>query len=77
MRFFSFLALVALLAVVGLFAYENRGDVTVQFWDRKLTAPLALVAGAVYVLGMFTGWSVIGMFRSTLSRVTEAPPPRK
>jgi uncharacterized integral membrane protein len=78
MRFFSFVALLVLAGAVGLFAYQNLDEVTVRFWDRQMmTAPLAAVAGVTYVLGMLTGWSVLGIFRSTLSRVTEHQPPRE
>ena len=71
MRFFSFLVLVALLGAVGLFAYQNNGDATVRFWDWVVTAPLSAVVGVVYLLGMITGWSVLGLFRRSLERVTD------
>jgi lipopolysaccharide assembly protein A len=77
MRFFSVVALLALVGAVGLFAYQNLDEVTVRFWDREVMAPLAAVAGIIYLLGMLTGWSVLGIFRSTLSRVKEYQQPRK
>jgi uncharacterized integral membrane protein len=72
MRFFWFLVFAALAGAVGLFAYQNQADVSVRFWDRSLTTPLALLVGAVYVLGMLTGWTVLGIFRRSLRHMTEA-----
>jgi uncharacterized integral membrane protein len=72
MRFFSLVALLILAGTIGFFAYQNLDEVTVRFWDRQvMTAPLAAVVGVTYLLGMLTGWSVLGIFRSTLARVTE------
>lgn len=72
MRFFWFLIFAALLGAVGLFAYQNQTEVSVWFWDRSITVPLAQLVGAVYGLGMLTGWTVLGVFRRSLRHVTEA-----
>ena len=77
MRFFSAVALLALVAAVGIFAWQNFEPVTIRYWDREVAAPMAAVAGVMYLLGMLTGWSVLGIFRSTLSRVTETLPPHE
>jgi uncharacterized integral membrane protein len=71
MRFFWFLLLLAFLATVGLFAWQNAGDVTLRFFDWQLTASLALLIGAVYLIGMFSGWSVLGMLRRASYRIGE------
>jgi putative membrane protein len=71
MRFLYFLILVAFLAAVGLFAWQNHEEVTLHYLDRTLAAPLSLLVGAVYVLGMLSGWTVVGMFKRSLQRVTE------
>jgi putative membrane protein len=71
MRFFWFLLLVAFLAAVGMFAWQNAGDVTLTFFDRQLTASLALLIGAVYLIGMFSGWTVLGMLRRASDRIVE------
>ena len=72
-RFFYLLILLVLVAAVGVFAYQNSGPVSVQFLNWGTPTTLAVVVGAAYVLGMFSGWSVVGMFRRTLNRVTEDP----
>lgn len=73
MRILSFLFLAAAVAVVVIFAMQNDADVTLRFFDFSVNTTVAIMVGAVYVLGMFTGWAVIGMFRRSLERVTEEP----
>jgi lipopolysaccharide assembly protein A len=70
MRFICFLILVAAAGVVALFAYENQQQLTLHFFDRELTASVPLILGATYLLGMLSGWTVVGMLRRSWSRVT-------
>ena len=70
-RFFSFVVLVILLGAIGIFAFYNFGTVDVRFLQWGMTVPLAAVVGAAYVLGMLSGWSVVGIFRRSWNRVTE------
>jgi uncharacterized integral membrane protein len=74
MRFLSFLILVVLLGAVGLFAWQNQGAVAVRFWNQEMDQPLALLIGGAYVLGMLSGWSVLGIFRRSFNRMTAAAP---
>jgi uncharacterized integral membrane protein len=69
-RFFYLVVLLVLIAAVGLFAYQNAGAVDVQFLSWGAPTTLAAVAGAAYVLGMLSGWTVVGLFRRSLNRVT-------
>jgi uncharacterized membrane protein YciS (DUF1049 family) len=73
MRFLCFLLLVIFLAAVGLFVVQNNEAVAVKFWDRDFGLTMAQLIGAVYVLGMFTGWTVVGMLKRSFQRVTERP----
>jgi uncharacterized integral membrane protein len=73
MRVLCFLFLVALAGVVGVFAYQNQEDVTIRFLDWRLSIMLALVAGGSYLLGMLSGWSIVGMVRRSFHRVVERP----
>ncbi len=66
--------LLVLLAAVGVFAVQNRGDVTLNYLDRTLTTSLALLIAATYVVGMITGWTVLGFLRRSIHRVSQAPP---
>jgi putative membrane protein len=67
------LILLVLLVAVGLFALQNRGDVTLNYLDRTLTTSLALLIGATYVVGMITGWTVLGFVRRSIHRVSQPP----
>jgi uncharacterized integral membrane protein len=74
-RIISFIFLMLFLGAVGVFALQNQQFVTVDYLDRSLRCPLALLIGAVYLLGMVSGWTVLAVFRRSLRRVSE--PPRK
>jgi uncharacterized membrane protein YciS (DUF1049 family) len=71
MRFFYFLVLLAILVAVGVFAWQNQGPVTLYYLDRDLTCSLSLLIGAVYLLGMLSGWTVLGFLKRSVQRVTE------
>jgi hypothetical protein len=71
MRLLSLLLLLSFVGVAGLFAYQNEAVLTVRFWDREFALTVAQLVGITYLLGMFTGWSVLGVFRRSLRRVTQ------
>ncbi len=73
MRLLCFLFLLAFAGAAAAFAVENQQEVTLTFWNWSAVASVALVVGASYALGMLSGWSVVGMLRRSLRRVTEAP----
>jgi lipopolysaccharide assembly protein A len=71
MRFFSFLVLVAFAGAIGYFAYTNDHVVSVNLAGRLVEVSVPVLAGALYVLGMLTGWAVVGLLRRSWSRVVE------
>jgi uncharacterized integral membrane protein len=71
MRFIQAVLLLAFLAAVGIFAVQNTQTITVKFLGEAITAPLAFLTVAVYLLGMLTGWTVISFLRRSIRRVTE------
>jgi lipopolysaccharide assembly protein A len=73
-RFIFGTLLLVFLAAVGLFAAQNTQTITVRFWDWGITVPVALLAVAAYVLGMLSGWTVVGFVRSSIRRVATHPP---
>ncbi len=73
MRLLCFLFLLAFAGALGLFAYQNQFDVTLTFWDREFTAGMPVVAGAIFVAGMLGGWTVVGVLRSSVDRLVQAP----
>jgi hypothetical protein len=73
MRFLCFLFLVVFAGAAVWFALSNQQEVTVGFLNWSLTSSIAAVVGASYVLGMLSGWTIVGMLRRSLRRVTERP----
>lgn len=71
MRLMSFLLLLAFGAAVGYFAYLNDRTVTVNLFGHMSEVWVPALAGAVYALGMFTGWAVVGLLRRSWDRVAE------
>jgi lipopolysaccharide assembly protein A len=70
-KLFYFLLLVVLIGAVVVFAVQNKDPVPIKYLDRSESFPLSAVVGAAYVLGMFTGWTIVGLLRRSLRRVTE------
>jgi len=73
MRFLQAVVFLALLLMIGVFAAQNTGVVTVNFLSWNLQQPVALLAVAVYVVGMLSGWTVLAFMRRSLRQVTQHP----
>jgi uncharacterized membrane protein YciS (DUF1049 family) len=71
MRAFCFLILLIILAAVVVFAVQNNEIITLYYLDRSVTSSVPILIGAVYLLGMLSGWTVIGFLKRSLQRVTE------
>ena len=71
MRIIQAIILIAFLAMVGLFAIQNTKPLSVTFWNVSVTAPVALLAVAIYLLGMLTGWTVVAFLRRSIRVVSE------
>lgn len=71
MKFLLSLLLLLFLGLVGIFAIQNNDTIVIEFLKWSLTAPLALVTVAIYLLGMLSGWTVVSMLRRTIRTVTE------
>jgi putative membrane protein len=57
MRFVHISLIVAFVAVILIFALQNHESVTMSFLGFRISAPLAVVAVVLYLLGMATGGS--------------------
>jgi len=67
-----FLFLIGFACVVALFAYQNdRPEVVTLFGETREVSFPALVGG-VYLLGMLSGWTVVGMVKRSMQRIVEA-----
>ena len=71
MRALYLLFLLVFAGALGAFVYYNRQEVSLRFLDWSLTASLAAVTAVAYVLGMFTGWFIVGLLRSSVKHVTD------
>ena len=71
MRALCLLFLVAVGAAIAAFAMENHENLTLTFFNQTVTAPAAAVLGVAYLLGMLTGWSVVGLLRRSFEAATD------
>jgi uncharacterized membrane protein YciS (DUF1049 family) len=62
-----------LVAAVGIFVMQNDETITLQYLGGSVSSPMSLLIGIVYVVGMVTGWTVIGLVQRSLRRVSERP----
>lgn len=73
MRWFH-LAVIGFFAVVtAVFALQNLGQVTVSFLGTNARAPLALVVVVIYILGAFTGGSLLALLRKSYAGARNVP----
>jgi putative membrane protein len=63
MRWFNTIVIVTLAAAMLIFAFQNLQSVTVSFLGFSISAPLAVLAIIIYLLGMATGGSAWALVR--------------
>ena len=78
MRFVWFLIFLIFVAIIGFFAFENSDPVAINYPDQSLSIqsihlPMSVLIGGIYLLGMLTGWTVIGFLKRTVQHVTQGP----
>jgi uncharacterized integral membrane protein len=66
MRWVYLAVVIVFVAAILIFAFQNLGIVTMSFLGFSVSAPLAILAAVVYVLGAFTGGSLFGLLRHSL-----------
>jgi putative membrane protein len=71
MRVFYCVILLVIISAVAVFAVQNNEDVTLHYLDRQVTSSMPILIGVVYLLGMVSGWTVVGFLKRSLQRVTE------
>ena len=76
MRYLWFLIFLIFVAIIGVFAFENSDPVAINYLDQSLSVqsihlPMSVLIGGIYVLGMLTGWTVVGFLKQTVQHVTE------
>ena len=73
MRFIYFLLLLVFVAVVGVFAFQNSEQTTVHFLQWNATSAFSVFIAGAYLLGMLSGWTVIGFIKRSLQGVAAHP----
>ena len=63
MRWLYLTVIAVLVAATVIFAVQNINIVTVSFLNFRISVPLALLIGVIYVLGMATGGGALALMR--------------
>jgi lipopolysaccharide assembly protein A len=71
MRVISGLFLVVLVAALAFLSYENSQSTTLEAGNWRGDVPLPLLVVVVYLLGMLSGWWLVGLVKRSWQRVTE------
>jgi putative membrane protein len=72
MRYINIAVVIALAAAMLIFALQNLQIVTVSFFGFQLSAPLALQAVVIYLLGMITGGGAVALVRWAFEGMKQA-----
>lgn len=75
MRIVNLIVLLLMLAAVIIFAVQNVEMVTVRFLGQAISLPRALLIVIAYVMGMLSGWMVVGFIQRSIQRTRQ--PERK
>jgi len=71
MRWVYLVLLVVIVTMIVVFVAQNRDNETLMFFNQSITAPLSLFFVAVYLLGMWTGGTVVGFVKWAYQKATE------
>ena len=63
MRRVYLFVLLVIVTVIVVFVAQNREEQELVFFNQKLTAPLYVFFIVVYLLGMWTGGTVVGFVK--------------
>jgi len=66
MRWIHLTVIALLVAAIVIFSVQNFQIVTMSFLGFSAHAPLALMVGITYLLGMATGGSLLALIRRSL-----------
>jgi uncharacterized membrane protein YciS (DUF1049 family) len=78
MRWVYLIILVLIVGAVAIFVVQNDERVGLRFLGQEVPpVRLSLLLVAVYLLGMVTGWSVVGFLKRSVQHVTERQPVSK
>ena len=70
MRIIYVLTLIFLVVVIGVFAVQNRELISLRFLDRSVSSPASVMILVIYLLGMVSGWTMVGLVGRLFRRVS-------
>jgi uncharacterized integral membrane protein len=70
MRLLYIALIVVFTALVVLFKFQNLQAVTISLFGMSATLPASVLVFLVYVLGMFTGGSLLALLRTWIRGAT-------
>jgi uncharacterized integral membrane protein len=73
MRYVQTGLLIVFLLAVLIFAAQNTAATPVNFFRWSSRPPLALLVVGVYLLGMVSGWTVLGFVRRSIRGASSRP----
>ena len=76
MRWVYLVVLVVIETMIVVFVAQNRENETLVFFNQSITAPLYAFFVVVYLLGMWTGGTVVGFVKRAYQQATEHEPAR-
>jgi len=65
-RWIHLTIVIVLVAAAIIFAVQNLETVTITFLGFSISAPVALLTSAVYILGAITGSSLFALIRRSV-----------
>jgi lipopolysaccharide assembly protein A len=68
-RVIYLILIILFVAAAIVFAVQNHESVTISFLDYSATAPIAVVAAGMYVLGALTGGALFALLRHSMRRL--------
>ena len=71
MRWVYLVLLLAIVATLVVFVFQNKEDETIIIFNQRITAPMSLIFIVVYFLGMWSGGTVVGFFKRTYQHAME------
>jgi uncharacterized integral membrane protein len=69
MRVIYLILIILFVAAAVIFAVQNHETVTISFLDYSATAPIAVVAAAMYGLGALTGGTLLALLRHSVRKL--------
>jgi uncharacterized integral membrane protein len=74
MRWVYLVLLLVVVAIAVAFCIENQANTTVKIFRQSFSAPLSVFFVAVYLLGMWSGGTVVGFLKLAYRRATKHEP---